>query len=105
MYHPPPEPSDKLVCQRTTHYAGVNILTEFHSDRLQRVLVDGRFNEYRNAISGVTQGSILCLLPFILYTHVVGFGLENMLVSYADDATFLTHIPSTNMNADVTITK
>ena len=30
------------------------------------------------------------------------FGLENMLVSYADDATLLAHIPSPNMRSDVT---
>ena len=30
------------------------------------------------------------------------FGLENMLVSYADDATILAHIPSPNLRSDVT---
>ena len=30
------------------------------------------------------------------------FGLENMLVSYADDATLLAHIPSLYMRSDVT---
>ena len=30
------------------------------------------------------------------------FGLENILVSYADDATLLAHIPSPNMKSDVT---
>ena len=30
------------------------------------------------------------------------FGLENMLVSYADDATLLEHIPSSNTRSDVT---
>ena len=30
------------------------------------------------------------------------FGLENMLVSYADDATLLARIPSPNMRSDVT---
>ena len=30
------------------------------------------------------------------------FGLENMIVSYADDATLLARIPSPNMRSDVT---
>ena len=80
----------------------LSILTEFLSNRLQRVAVDGQFNDYRNVISGVPQGSVLGLLLFILYTHDMWFGLENMLVSYADDATLLAHIPSPNKRSDVT---
>ena len=80
----------------------LSILTEFLSNRLQRVVVDGQFNDYRNVISGVPQGSVLGPLLFILYTHDMWFGLENMLVSYADDATLLAHIPSPNMISDVT---
>ena len=30
------------------------------------------------------------------------FGMENMLVSYANDATLLARIPSPNMKSDVT---
>ena len=79
----------------------LSILTEFLSIRLQRVVVDGHFNEYRNVILGIPQGSILGPLLFILYTHDMWFGLENMLVSYADDATLLAHILSPNMRSDV----
>ena len=79
-----------------------SILTEFLSNRLQRVVVDGQFNDYSNVISGVPRGSVLGPLLFVLYTHDMWFGLENMLVSYADDATPLAHIPSPNMRSDVT---
>ena len=71
----------------------LSILTEFLSNRLQRVVVDGQFNDYRGVVSGVPQGSVLGPLLFILYTHDMWFGLENMLVSYADDATLLARIP------------
>ena len=44
----------------------LSILTEFLSNRLQRVVVDGQFNEYRNVILGTPQGSVLGPLLFIL---------------------------------------
>ena len=80
----------------------LSILTKFLSNRLQRVVVDGQFNDYRNVISGVPQGSVLGPLLFILYTHDNWFGLENMLVSYAHNATLVACIPSPNMRSDVT---
>ena len=60
----------------------LSILTEFLSNRLQRVGVDGQFNEYRNVISGVPQGSVLGPLFFRLYTHDIWFGLENACIIY-----------------------
>ena len=80
----------------------LSILTEFLAYRLPWVVVDGRFNDYKNVISGVPQGSVLGPLLFILYTHDMWFGLENMLVSYADDATLLARIPSPNMKSHIT---
>ena len=78
-----------------------SILTEFLSNRLHRVVVDGQFNDYRGVVSGVLQGSVLDPLLFILYTHDIWLGLENMLVSYADDATLLACFPPPNMRSDV----
>ena len=76
----------------------LSILTEFLSNRFQRVVVDGQSNKYyRNVILDVL-GSLL----FILYTHDMWFGLENMLVSCADDATLVALIPSPNMRSNVT---
>ena len=56
---------------------------------------------YRNAISGVRQGSVRGPLFFILYTHM-WLGLESMLVSSADDINLVDCILSPNMKFNVT---
>ena len=55
------------------------------------MVIDG---EWRNVISDVPQGSVLGPLFFILYTHDMWFGLENLHDAYADDATLITVVPS-----------
>ena len=79
----------------------MNILSEFLSNRTQRVVVDGQLGDLRPVVSGVSQGSVVGPLLFILCTHDMWFGLENMLVSYADDATLLTVVPSPAARLDV----
>ena len=81
--------------------AFLNIIIEFLANRKQRVVVDGKFSDYRNVISGVPQGSVLGPLLFILYTHDMWFGLKNKLVAYADDATLFASVPSPNKRTDV----
>ena len=79
----------------------LSILTEFLTNRKQRVVVDGKHSDWRDVISGVPQGSVLGPLLFILYTHDMWFGLENKLVAYADDATLLAVVPSPDMRHSV----
>ena len=54
----------------------LSILTDFLSNRLQRVVVDDQFNDCRNVISGVLQGSVPGPLLFILYAHDMWFGVR-----------------------------
>ena len=58
------------------------------------MVVDGHHGEWRRVISGVPQGSVLGPLLFILYTQDMWIGLENQLISYADDATLIAVIPT-----------
>ena len=49
--------------------AFLSILIEFLTDRVKRAVVDDHDSAWRNVISGVSQGSVLGLLLFILYTQ------------------------------------
>ena len=46
----------------------LSILTQFLSDRSQHVMVDGCWSKLVNVVSGVSQGSVLGPLLFLLYT-------------------------------------
>ena len=72
----------------------LNILTQFLSNRQQRVGVDGSFSPYSLVRSGVPQGSVLGPLLFILYTSDMWHGVRNKLLAYADDSSLYSVITS-----------
>ena len=72
----------------------LSILTQFLTNRSQHVMVDGRRSKVVNVVSGMPQGSVLGPLLFILYTYELFYILENKLISYADDSTFIAVVPS-----------
>ena len=46
----------------------ISLLTQFLSNRLQHVMVDGCRSKLANIVSGVQQGSVSGLLLFLQYT-------------------------------------
>ena len=72
----------------------LSVLTQFLSNRSQYVLVDGCHSKLVNVLSGVPQGSVLVPLLFLLYTSELLGILENKLIGYADDSTFIAVVPS-----------
>ncbi len=63
------------------------VLSEFLTDRRQRVTVDGCFSSFSPVISGVPQGSVLGPLLFIIYTFDMWCAIESNMAAYADDTT------------------
>ena len=57
-------------------------------------MVDGCQSKPVNVVSGVPQGSVFCPLLFLLYTLELFSILENKLIGYADDSTFMAVVPS-----------
>ena len=64
------------------------ILTQCLSNQSQHVMVDGCCSKLVN-ISGVLQSSALGPLLFFLYTSELFSILENKLINYSDDSTFM----------------
>ena len=63
--------------------------------------MDGCRSKLINVVSGVPQGSVLCLLLFLLYTSEFFSILENKLIGYADDCPFMAVVPSTGVRVAV----
>ena len=57
-------------------------------------MVDGCRMKLVNVVSGVPQGSVFRRLLFLLYTSGLFSILENKLIGYADDSTFMAVVPS-----------
>ena len=72
----------------------LSILTQFLSDRSQHVMFFGFRSKLVNDASGVTQGNVLVLLLFILYSSKLSSIFENKLIGYADDSTLMTGVIS-----------
>ena len=79
----------------------LSILTQFLSDRSQHVMVDGCRSKLVNVVSGVSQGSVLGPLLFLLYTSELFSILENKLIGYADDSTLIAVVPSPGLRVAV----
>ena len=60
-------------------------LTDFLSDRLQRVALNGEVSEWLEVTSGVPQGSVLGPLLFVLYINDIAEAIQCDLEVFADD--------------------
>ena len=64
-------------------------------------MVDGCRSQRFNIVSGVPQGTVLDPLLFLQYTFELFSILENNLISYADDSTLLSVVPSLGVRVSV----
>ena len=72
----------------------LSILIQFLSNRSQDVMVDGCRSKLVNVVPGVSQGSVLGPLLFLLYTSEHFSIQENKLIGYADDSILIAVVPS-----------
>ena len=71
-------------------------ITNFLSNRLQRVVINGSASTWSKVLSGVPQGSVLGPLLFIIYVNDLPDILHCCIQQYADDAKLYSIIKSYN---------
>ena len=64
-------------------------------------MVDGCRSKLVNVASGVTKGSVLGPLLFLLYTSELFSILEYKLIGYADNSTLMAVVPSPDVRVAV----
>ena len=79
----------------------LSILTQFLSNRSLNVMVDGCRSKLVDVVPGVSQGSVLGPLLFVLYTSELFSILQNKLNGYADDSTLMAVVPSPGVRVTV----
>ena len=86
----------------------LTLIKSFLSDRLQRVVLNGKCSTWREVLAGVPQGSILGPLFFLIFINDLPIGLQSNVKIFADDtalfsAMFDNLISSNILNTDLTL--
>ena len=63
----------------------LNWITDFLSNRRQRVNIKGSYSDWSSVISGVPQGSVLGPLLFITYINDLPESVQSYTAIFADD--------------------
>ena len=64
-------------------------IKSYLENRKQRVVINGKFSEWRDLGAGVPQGSILGPLLFLIYTSDIIIDIESDIQMFADDTSLL----------------
>ena len=78
-----------------------NLLENYLSGRLQRVVLNGQTSSWRPVLAGVRQGSILGPLLFLVYINDLPNGLKSNAKLFADDTSLFTIVKDKQESADV----
>ena len=90
-------PHTRLAAKLKSHGIGGVLLkwiSEWLSDRRQRVGIRGVFSDWLSVISGVPQGSVLGPILFLVYINDLDHGVKNWILKFADDTKIFSKVSS-----------
>ena len=67
-------------------------ISSWLSNRKQRVGIRGKFSSWRDAFSGVPQGSVLGPVLFLIFINDIDEGLVSHILKFADDTTIINTV-------------
>ena len=81
-------------------------MRDFLNERKQRVALNGKFSTWKSVNAGVSQGSILGPLLFLVYINYLTEGLPSKVKLFADDTSLFSVIhdiltSANNLNKDL----
>ena len=84
----------------------LNLISDFLSNRKQRVVLNGQYSSWANIEAGVPQGSILGPLFFLIYINDLSENLETNPKLFADDTSLFSivhdlHLTANELNRDL----
>ena len=78
----------------------LNLISDFLSNRKQRVVLNGQYSSWKNIEAGVPQGSILGPLFFLIYINDLSENLVTNPKLFADDTSLFSIVHDLNSTAD-----
>ena len=77
----------RLLLKLKAHDIGndINWIKEWLTHRGQRVIVDGEISNWKSALSGVPQGSVLDPILFLIYINDLEDDISSKVLKFADD--------------------
>ena len=73
----------------------------FHSDRFQRVVLNGQSSNWSPVLAGVPQGSILGPLLFLVYINDLPDNLESLAKLFADDTSLFSTVYNPLLSTEI----
>ena len=78
-----------------------NLLENYLSGRVQRVILNGQMSTWQPILAGVLQGSILGPLLFLIYINDLPDELKSQTKLFADDTSLFTIVKDRNESANI----
>ena len=78
----------------------LSVLFDFLKDRKQRIILNGQVSSWTGVNAGVSQGSILGPLPFLIYINDLADGLSSNAKLFADETSLFSVIPDVDTYAN-----